>query len=406
MTEFAKRADLDGALGAEGGPQFLHVAGTNGKGSVTAFIQSMLIEAGYRTGAFFSPYVVDPRERVWMGREMIPKQDFAVIIADLKKVAETLDETEFGGVTEFEMKTAVGFDFWRRNQAQFVALEVGLGGRFDATNIVKPISTAIVSIGLDHTQILGDTVEKIAFEKAGIIKRNAPLAIGEMADGPKSVIEEIARENGVEFWRMGDEIQLERTGLRVWKVRTPMSEVEIRPSLFGDVQGHNAALAYATVEISGAGSGQDLADGLSKAAIPGRFQLETYKGRTIVLDGAHNAESAMVLLQSLHALRRERMVGEIRLVSGMVSGHDPQSFFRPFFGKVREVFLAPIDFHRALAPSELREAIQGHFESVEAYNRLSEALKDAVAASGPTDVVLVTGSFYLVGEAIRLLRAN
>src|SRR5205085_4767330 len=128
MQAFVERAGLTDALGAPGGPQFIHVAGTNGKGSVTAYLQSILSEAGYRTGAFFSPFVYDPRERVQFGREHISKQDLARLTEELIPIAESFSDTDFGGITEFEFKTALGFLYWKQRQCDWVALEVGLGG--------------------------------------------------------------------------------------------------------------------------------------------------------------------------------------------------------------------------------------------------------------------------------------
>ncbi|HEY0866603.1 MAG TPA: hypothetical protein VGE01_04465, partial [Fimbriimonas sp.] len=196
MQAFIDRAGLSQNVGrppgtdpaGKPGARFIHVAGTNGKGSVTAFLQSMLVEHGYRTGAFFSPYVVDPRERVQFGRSLISESDFASVVAHLKPIAESFSETEFGGITEFEFKTAVGVEYWRRKRCEWVALEVGLGGRLDATNVVHPACSAIVSIGYDHTQILGDTLEKIAFEKAGIVKPETPLVVGDVPEPARRVI--------------------------------------------------------------------------------------------------------------------------------------------------------------------------------------------------------------------------
>jgi dihydrofolate synthase / folylpolyglutamate synthase len=182
MTEFAARADLVGSLGDGDSPKFIHVAGTNGKGSVTAMLQSCLVDQGHRTGAFFSPYVVDPRERIQFGREMISKEDLAAIATKLMPIGESLSETEFGGVTEFEFKTAMGFEYWKQKECDWVALEVGLGGRLDATNIITPASSAIVSISYDHVSILGETLAEIAREKAGVIKPGRPVVVGEMPD--------------------------------------------------------------------------------------------------------------------------------------------------------------------------------------------------------------------------------
>ncbi|MCH7945095.1 MAG: bifunctional folylpolyglutamate synthase/dihydrofolate synthase, partial [Armatimonadetes bacterium] len=162
MQEYVRRLGLQDKLGQPGGPKFIHVAGTNGKGSVVAFLQSMLVEQGFKTGAAYSPYVYDIRERVQLGRKLISKSDFARLAVRLLDVGEDLERTELGGPTEFELKTALGFAYWAEQGAEWVALEVGLGGRLDATNVVDPAASIIVSIGLDHTHILGETLSEIA----------------------------------------------------------------------------------------------------------------------------------------------------------------------------------------------------------------------------------------------------
>lgn len=402
MSAFVEAAGLSDVMGAPGGPQYIHVAGTNGKGSVTAFLQSMMLSAGYRTGAFFSPYVVDPRERVWFGGEMISEEDFVRCVVTLKKVAEALEQTEFNGVTEFEFKTAVGFLEWKMKMAEWVALEVGLGGRFDATNVIVPRCSIIVSIGLDHTAILGDSLDKIAFEKSGIIKPGRPVVVGQVAPEALDVILATAKRNDAPTWRIGEQVHLCPEGDGIYRVRTPNSEVILKPSLYGAVQGHNAALAYAAMEMAGAGSGQAIADAASQAAIPGRFQVARYRDRTVVLDGAHNAPAASILRSALETYRNEKGFRSISMVTGMLSGHDAESYYGPLRDFVGTVHFAPIDFHRAIAPETLRAELAG-FMNGEAHDSVREALDAAVAETGPEDLVLVTGSFYLVGDALRVL---
>ncbi len=402
MQEFVYRAGLASSLGSAPGPQYIHVAGTNGKGSVTAFVQSMLLANGFRTGAFFSPYVVDPRERVWFGHEMISESDFSAAIERLRVVSESLENTEFSGVTEFEMKTAVGFEHWKQHEAEWVALEVGLGGRFDATNVVTPRASVIVSIGLDHVQILGDTLEKIAFEKAGIVKAGVPVVVGEMDEKARAVILRICDELGAPAWVFGEHLHLREAGKGDWELQTPRSSVVLRPSLYGKIQGHNAALAYAALELSGAGSGQLTAYGAARASIPGRFQRLNVLGRELILDGAHNAEAGTNLSQMLRSYLADRSNRRVLMVAGMVTGHEPSTFFSAFKGLVDEVHIAPINFHRAIEPTALQASISGLFPETRAHSSLAEAIGSAIRNSEASDLILVTGSFYLVGEAIRL----
>jgi dihydrofolate synthase/folylpolyglutamate synthase len=404
MEEFARRVGLAGSLGEPGGPQFIHVAGTNGKGSVTAYLQSMLVESGHSTGSFFSPYVYDPRERIQIGRRLIPKRIFALLTEWIQPFAESLSETKYEGVTEFEFKTAMALQFWKDMDCDWVALEVGLGGRLDATNIVTPRCSVIVSIGMDHTHILGDSLEKIATEKGGIIKPGVPVVLGEMPSAASNVLLRIAAEKGSEVWMFGREILLtEVSPSQVsanYVVSTPHGRHEgIVPGIAGVKQPHNMALAVAAMSLSGAmNTLGGLQRGARDAFAPGRMQRVITLERNWLLDGAHNREAASVLASTLKGETRR-----IVLVTGMVQGHDLQPFYRELEPLVMEAIFAPIDFHRAVAPTELLDKVGGLFLKSSASPTLDVAVQRAVETTTPNDLILVTGSFYLVGEVGRML---
>lgn len=395
MQAFAERAGLTDALGAGGGPQYLHVAGTNGKGSVTAYLQSLMVEGGFRTGAFFSPFVYTPRERVQLGRELISKADLARLTDSLRPIAESFSDTPFGGITEFEFKTALGFQYWKEKACEWVALEVGLGGRLDATNVVTPRASAIVSIGLDHTSILGHTVEEIAYEKAGVIKPGVPVVVGEVAPSVDAVIQRCADEISSPVWRLGRDV--------VWKegrVSTPAATYSgLMPGIPGAMQEHNLALAVGTMNAAGLTPTEGQARrGAQLAYAPGRFEQVSYRGTTVLLDGAHNPAAAKVLMDGL-----ERVLGsgeQVTLVTNMVAGHDPADFYREIAPVVSSAHVVPIDFHRALPVEETGAAIRPLVPKVSTYERLGDGL-DAAVDEGRT--VLVTGSFYLVGEVGKAL---
>ncbi len=411
MHEFVHRAGLTDSLGLVDGPNFIHVAGTNGKGSVTAFLQSMLTESGYRTGAFFSPYVLNPRERVQFGRSMIPEEDLAELATVLRPIGESLSETEFGGITEFEFKTALGFMYWKLMRAQWVALEVGLGGRLDATNVVTPKASVIVSIGLDHTGILGETESQIAFEKAGIIKRDVPVILGELRPEANEVILSMAKNMNAPVWRWKREITAhpDNTGGEV-VIETPIAQHPgLRIGIPGALQGHNLALAVAAMDAAGATStlkGMQL--GSRRASIPGRFQRVLWQGRTIILDGAHNADAARVLKESLSQLEWSLLGPDVKskrkivLVTGMVAGHDMLSFYAPLLEVVDSAHFVPIEFHRAVPPAEILKKLRPHMPAV-AHDSLAAGLEAALFEAEPEDLILVAGSFYLVGEVGRAI---
>ncbi|MBS1719439.1 MAG: hypothetical protein JST35_03225 [Armatimonadetes bacterium] len=396
MEEFLRRADLLRAVRGPEAPKFLHVAGTNGKGSVTAYLQSILVESGYESGSYFSPFVFDPRERIQYNRRLIPKHLLALWTTVLRPFAESLADTEYGGASEFEFKTAIGFAFWQHLQCEAVALEVGLGGRLDATNVIDPAACGIVSIGLDHMAILGDTLELIAAEKAGVIKPGKPVVVGEMEEGPRKVILDRAQEVGASGWVMGREVTYEVRPSGV-TVRTPSAtHAGLQPGIYGERQPHNLAVAVAMMDAAGmTRTLRGLTEGARKAFAPGRFQVVESGEQTFVLDGAHNEASCRVLAETLRQWKKGQ---KTVWVAGMVAGHDPEPVFRAMKDVVDEVVLVPIQNPRAVDPSTLVPAVTATFNSVEVRNDLAEGLAVGREKAGKGGVVLVAGSFYLVGE--------
>lgn len=395
MAEFARRAGLEHNLG-HGSAKYIHVAGTNGKGSVTAYVQSILVEAGCKAGAFFSPFVYDMRERVQVGRELIPKHDFARITQELRPIADALSETEFGGITEFEFKTAIGFRYWTECQCDWVALEVGLGGRLDSTNIIDPAASVIVSIGLDHISVLGDTYESIAKEKAGVIKPGRPVMMGRLPEAACRVVEAEASAQHAPLWRLDHEIELfQEDG---WTVRLPGRTITgLRPGLTGAKQPEAMALAIAACVAAGVGADDEaMRRGVSKAYAPGRFEQIQFCGKKWVLDGAHNGEAAAVLADTI---RSELPGARLTLITGMVRGHDPARFYTPLAPLIDRAIAVPIDFHRAYPVEELAELTAGVL-TLQPSGSVTAAIEEACLGREP---VLVTGSFYLVGEVGRRL---
>lgn len=397
MEEFLRRLGIEDKLGAPGGPRFIHVAGTNGKGSVCAYLQHMLHAQGYRVGATYSPFVYDVRERVQFGLDLIPKEGFARLTETLLEVGATLEDTEYGGPTEFEMKTALGFLFWAEKKCDWVALEVGLGGRLDATNVVDPACSVITSIGLDHTAILGDTLALIAREKAGIIKSGRPVVVGEVADEAREVIEEVARENESSVLLFGREV--------TWSdgtVTTPKGEYrDLMPGIKGVRQGHNLALAIAAMEAACAvRDASVLVKAAAETMLPGRFEVRQHEGRTFILDGAHNPEAAQNLVDTL---RQEGYKGKYATITGRIEGHESRPFFEALGPAIAQAYVAKIDFHRALDPNLVIEEAGDALPAATTHWSSVDALAAAMADTKSGDAILVTGSFYLVGGVGNLL---
>lgn len=392
MQKFVELAGLDKPTA-----KFIHVAGTNGKGSVTATVQSILIEQGYKTGAYFSPFVYDPMERIQIGREYISPQDFARHATRLFKVAEEFEGTEYGGITEFEMKTAIGFAAWQEAECEWVALEVGLGGRLDATNVITGEVAVITSIGLDHTSVLGNTLAEIAFEKAGIIKPGKPVVVGAVPEEAEATILKEAESKGASaVWRLGEEVNfIGRVGDHI--IETPVAKHHVGPPvLAGPHQSANMAVAIAACEVAGAIRDPVLInDGVQNVRLPGRMEQRQVAGHRVILDGAHNHDAAVALGYALLGFG-----DKFTVVAGMVAGHDPIAFFEPLKEIIAELHLVPINFHRAVPPEEIATKIAHLGIPTTVHQTVKDGLDAALQSNR---AVVVTGSFYLVGEAGLLL---
>lgn len=375
------------------GLRFFHVAGTNGKGSVTAYIQAILCRIGKRTGGYFSPYVYDFRERIQVCAEMIGEEDVARLCGIIAPISEELEATEYGGPTEFEFKTAMGFLFWKERGCDAVALEVGLGGRLDATNVVDPLVSIITSISLDHTEHLGDTVEKITVEKAGIVKPGRPVVSG--AGAGAEVVRRVAEEVGAPLWELGEEVRYgTELGGSIW-VETPRGRLSgLRPAMIGAFQHANMALSVGAVHAAGwVPDARVVQEAVAETRLPGRLERLGDPPRAF-LDGAHNQSAILSVLNALEGF------GVRVAVWSAAGGHNAREALSTLTSHIETVIACPMDHPRALSAGEVRslaEALGAQFvESV------PDALAEANRLS-PERPILVIGSFYLLAEAKRAL---
>ncbi len=382
----------------------IHVAGTKGKGSTTTFASSILRAGGFRTGSYLSPYVYDLRERIQINGEMIPKDDFARIVTRIKPHIETVSDTPLGHTTEFELKTAVAFCWFAEQKVDCAVLEVGLGGRLDATNVIPPPLVAVITnIGFDHVELLGDTLEQIAGEKAGIIKSGSICVTGIEGGPALNRVVEVCREKAVplshvqagrEWW-----IESDRS-LGIKTARRRLSNLHL--SMRGQYQFANAAIALWAVDSSPYIIDDNrVREGLEHAIAPGRFEVVQEADPTIVLDAAHNELAAQVLTDSLikDLSAHERPVV---LVVGMSHRHEPIELLTPLLGGLKpELFLATEPSFRPRPAAELADtAAQIGVKKVEVSIPATAAARRAVEAARRLDnaLVLVTGSFFTVGD--------
>lgn len=389
----------------------IHVGGTNGKGSTATFVASILQEAGFRVGLYLSPYVHDLRERIQINGRMIPKQDFAGIISEIQPIADDLAATDMGEVTEFEVKTMAAYLYFAREQVDFAVIEVGMGGRFDATNIVDPLVAIITNVSLDHTDRLGNTVEEIAFEKAGIVKTGTVLVTA--VDDPDAwrVILKRGREEGAEVWRVmksgpenfdlpsgdvqlrylskGDKFSLRGGGVHI---------MGLRPGLAGHFQHANAAAAVAAVSAMRKYEvripEKAVQAGVANAYIPGRLEVLQDRPK-LVIDGAHNPAAARTLATGI---RENFDYKRLILVVGMLSTHSARGFLSEIAPMASKVIATQSHWHLASPAETVAEEARAFCDDVEVVGGVRDAVEEALESAGPEDLIVVTGSFYTIGE--------
>ena len=390
----------------------LHVAGTNGKGSTCAFAAAGLQAAGLRVGLYTSPHLVHFCERIRIEGEPLAEDRAALLLGQiLERVPWALEGGPLGrgdgdGLTFFELTTLLAFVAFAEARVDAMVIEVGLGGRLDATNVVAPLACAITALGLEHRQWLGDTLGLIAAEKAGIVKPGAPLVSAAQPDEAALVLEQTAASAGVALWRPGRDYFWEASDDRAFSYQGPRWTVRTQAplALAGQFQRGNAALACALLEAA-AGQGLEVgpehaAAGCVSARWPGRLQT-IGAAPLLLVDGAHNPHAARALASSLPALLAGR---PLQLVFGALDDKDASAMLGVLLPLCAAAHFCPPPSPRARSPQALAELARALAPAVPSseYASLAEALPAARAAAGAAGAVLCCGSLYLVGEALQL----
>lgn len=376
--------------------RFVHVAGTNGKGSTAALLDACLRRAGYRVGLYTSPHLVRYNERFRIDGRVISDQALAEAAERVKAAADTMEDAP----TQFELLTCVGFCCFQAAECDVVVLEVGLGGRLDATNVISVPEVAVITrIGLEHTEILGDTVEKIAAEKGGIIKPGGTVVLGDPAEAVRQVIGAICRERGASLAQAEPAVPLSRSleGQRFTWGRYP----EVCLSLLGEHQLQNAATALTVLEVL-RGKGWSIPDaavleGLRTAVWPGRFECVSVRP-AIIIDGGHNRQCAEAIAESLRSYFPGR---QCRFLMGVLADKDFQGIFNALLPLAERIAAVTPDSHRALPAEELCSRLREEYGYTAAapYATLAEGLAALRQDAGPEDVICICGSLYMIGEA-------
>jgi dihydrofolate synthase/folylpolyglutamate synthase len=384
------------------GLRCLHIAGTNGKGSVAATLHSILTAAGYKTGIYTSPHLGSVRERFRIGDAHISKEDFARLLATIEAV---LDGSQ---ITYFECTTVLAFLWFAEQQVNFAVLEVGMGGRLDATNVITPLVSLITNVSMDHEQYLGSTLAAIAAEKAGIIKPKVPVIAGVADDESGRVVRETCVWREAPLFLYGHDFSGSGTG-SAWQYHgiEGLHLDNLPMPLHGTHQIGNCSLALAAVQLlqrqGWAVSGEQIRSGLAQTRWPGRMEyFRNAEGLQFLLDGAHNPAGAAVLAQALRDnFPRRRLI----LVWGAMADKDIRTSLREVAPLADLIILTKAaESERAASPEQLEALLSAAlWEKARRAASVPAALAQACSLAAPDDLICISGSLYLVGAARQLL---
>lgn len=391
-----------------GDPQFaypvVHITGTNGKGSTARLLSALLTARGLSVGTYTSPNLHRVNERLARAGQPIGDDELAAVLDELRQLEPLLD----GRPTRFELLTAAAFAWFADVAVDVAVVEVGLGGRWDATNVVRPAVSVVTNVSYDHVDVLGPTLRHIASEKAGIVKAGARLVLGETDPELVTVFTEAAAGVGAPVWRRGGDFECESNqvavGGRLLDVRTPHGRYEdLYLPLHGAHQGANAALALAAAEafFDGPLDRQVVDEAFAGVRVPGRLEV-LGRAPLVVVDGAHNVAGAQALSD---ALRDELVVAGHRVaVVGLLDGRDPAAMLAPLAAAgIGTVVACTAPSPRALPASAVAEAAAGVGLACQVVPEVADAVAVATSLVGDDGLVVATGSLYVVAEARAVL---
>ena len=386
--------------------RFVHIAGTNGKGSVCAFLTSILTECGYRIGTYTSPAVFSYEERFQINGIPMEKSRLCSYVEQIKEAAECIERDGLDVPTVFEMETAAAFLYFQEENCDLVVLEAGLGGRDDATNVVEnTVISVITSVGLDHRAVLGKTPEEIAAAKAGIIKQEIPVVyniqdlkaravVEQVGEGKRCLLRPVQRERLI----LSHQLKPLENG-RVAQMFTYKYYTDLEISMLGRYQAENGATAVETAEtLSDWGfsvSQEQIRTGLLRAVWPGRFEW-IRENPLVFLDGAHNPEGIRALLESLRFYFPDRnWIG----VTAVLADKDYEEMARIFGSEFRKIYTVPSQNKRALDATAYKECISRYQKNAEAADSVEDGVKRALREGKSTDVIVIFGSLSFLKEA-------
>lgn len=380
----------------------IHIAGTNGKGSTLSYLRNILENHGFQVGTFTSPYIVQFNERISLNGTPIQDEDLVYHVNRIKPLCEELENTSLGPATEFEVITAMAFDYFASQNIDYVIFETGLGGRLDSTNIVNPLLTIITNVGKDHMHILGETYEQIAREKAGIIKKGIPLITAADQKDARRVILNKANEQHATVYEFGHDFSAHdhylNKGMETFTFSSMLGQLpDIEISMKGTHQVTNASLAIQAFLLLSRMEHIHVdpslvKNGLKDTKWPGRFEV-IQEHPTIVLDGAHNEEGLLTLVDTLTRYYPEQ---NRHLVFTALKDKPITRMLRILEDHFDSVRLTTFDFPRSISPMDLYQ--QCSSKNKYRYDDWTKAIEDSLKSASRDDIIVITGSLYFISE--------
>ena len=377
------------------GKTYIHIAGTNGKGSVSAMLESILLRAGMKVGLYSSPHLVRFTERFRINQKEITQKRVAELTDRLRNIIDPNNPP-----TYFEAATVIGLTYFAEENTDISIMEVGMGGRLDATNIIKPVVSAITNISIEHQAFLGRHLIDIAGEKAGIIKKGVDTVTAAIQPSVIRLFEGICAEKNAPFWRVGKHVRYRSTGsgLSYYGLKHTFRDLDV--SLKGSYQKRNVALAIAIIELLEKKgfeiSSRDIKEGLRETIWPGRLHLIS-KNPLIVLDGAHNPAG---IREVAEAVEKAFSYNRLILIIGIMKDKDIGNMISRLVPMADYIICTSPNYYRSAESGDLMKIAYAYSRHVESVPVISKAIERAKEMAGPRDMILITGSLFTIGEAL------
>ena len=387
--------------------KLIHIAGTNGKGSTTSMITEILMGAGYKVGMYTSPFIEEFEERIQINRNNIPKETLAVLMDEVKEAVDKVIEGGYNHPTEFEIFTVLMLLYFKRENIDFGVIEVGLGGTLDSTNVITPILQVITSISFDHTNLLGNTIEEIAGEKAGIIKKNIPTVIYPQEEEALKVIKNKCIEMDSELYIALDD-KLEFVNVvnedKPYQLLKYKKEFDILLPLLGEHQIINLSVAMQAIEVL---NNKKIVD-ISIESIIKSIKNVTWKGRLevlsnspyIVIDGAHNIQGIKTLSKNI---KKYFKYEKLYLILGILADKDVEEMVKIITPMAKQVYAVTPNSIRAELGEDLKNEIVKYNKNCRSFDKYEEAYLEALKNAKENDIILASGSLYMIGDMRKII---